>query len=57
MGSLAQEGLVVDGDLIKLIKSLKSGVVMLDYRLFKEKEDEAADKSESKHYKHIVSLI
>lgn len=57
MGSLAQEGLVVDGDLIKLIKSLKSGVVMLDYRLFEEKEDEAADKSESKHYKHIVSLI
>lgn len=48
---------MVDGDLIKLIKSLKSGVVMLDYRLFEEKEDEAADKSESKHYKHIVSLI
>jgi len=57
MGRFTQEGLVVNRDLIKLIKSLKSGVVMLDYRLFEEKEDEAADKSESEHYKHIVSLI
>jgi hypothetical protein len=48
---------VVDSDLIKLVKSLKSGVVVLNCRLFEEKEDEAADKSESKHYKHIVSLI